>query len=71
MGWLRDQGVMDFAGGLVVHTSAGVSALVASYIVGPRPQHTESKPHNIPFVLLGAGMLWFGWFGKYCKVTFD
>jgi Amt family ammonium transporter len=55
-------GGIDFAGGLVVHISSGVSALVASLFVGRR-MNTEAEPHNIPFVFLGASMLWFGWFG--------
>jgi Amt family ammonium transporter len=55
-------GGIDFAGGLVVHISSGVSALVASLFVGRR-MNTETEPHNIPFVFLGASMLWFGWFG--------
>jgi ammonium transporter, Amt family len=58
-------GALDFAGGTVVHISAGVSALVASLILGSRRGFgkTAFAPHNVPFVLLGAGMLWFGWFG--------
>jgi len=63
LGWLRNLGIMDYAGGLVVHTSAGTGALVAAWFLGPRPQNRDAQPHNIPFVLLGAGMLWFGWFG--------
>jgi Amt family ammonium transporter len=64
-GWLRELGALDFAGGSVVHISAGVSALVAAVILGPRqttnPEH--KVPHNVPFVILGASLLWFGWFG--------
>jgi Amt family ammonium transporter len=55
-------GGIDFAGGLVVHISSGVSALVASLFVGRR-LNNEAEPHNVPFVFLGASMLWFGWFG--------
>eukprot|EP01114_Cavostelium_apophysatum_P019129 TRINITY_DN6072_c0_g1_i1.p1 TRINITY_DN6072_c0_g1~~TRINITY_DN6072_c0_g1_i1.p1 ORF type:complete len:551 (+),score=120.57 TRINITY_DN6072_c0_g1_i1:106-1653(+) len=66
MGWLKDMGAIDFAGGMVVHTSSGFSALIASYIVGKRrgldPQQGV-QPSNVPFVLLGAGLLWFGWLG--------
>lgn len=79
-GWLRSLGAIDFAGGLVVHISAGLSALAAALVVGrrqgcatPWKQHmrtldkqaseTEFKPTNIPYVLLGAALLWFGWFG--------
>src|SRR5262249_31373136 len=62
-GWLRDLGALDFAGGLVVHISAGVSALVAAIIVGPREARDSKTPHNVPFVILGASLLWFGWFG--------
>ena len=58
-------GAIDFAGGTVVHIAAGVAALVSAAIVGPRTNFPESKrpPHNVPFILLGAGLLWFGWFG--------
>jgi Amt family ammonium transporter len=58
-------GALDFAGGTVVHISSGVSALVAAIILGPRRTHPDrlSPPHNVPFILLGAGLLWFGWFG--------
>ena len=64
-GWLFNLGALDFAGGTVVHINAGVSALVAAKLLGPRLQSTRNSaiPHNIPFVLLGAGLLWFGWFG--------
>src|SRR2546422_314583 len=56
---------LDFAGGTVVHISAGVSALVAARMLGPRKdfKRTAIVPHNVPLVLLGAGLLWFGWFG--------
>ncbi len=79
-GWLRGLGAIDFAGGIVVHVSAGLSALAAALVVGrrkgcstPWKNHmkaidkkdsaTEFKPTNIPYVLLGAALLWFGWFG--------
>ena len=59
------QGVLDFAGGTVVHINAGVSALVAALVLGTRKDYGRQAilPHNVPFVLLGAGLLWFGWFG--------
>ncbi|ABA22567.1 ammonium transporter [Trichormus variabilis ATCC 29413] len=58
-------GALDFAGGTVVHISSGVSALVAAIVLGPRKTHPDrlSPPHNVTFILLGAGLLWFGWFG--------
>ncbi len=58
-------GALDFAGGTVVHISSGVSALVAAIVLGPRKSYPDrlSPPHNVPFILLGAGLLWFGWFG--------
>src|SRR5437764_8751830 len=64
-GWLAKLGALDFAGGTVVHISAGVSALVAARMLGPRKdfKRTAIVPHNVPLVLLGAGLLWFGWFG--------
>ncbi|UQN07265.1 ammonium transporter [Deinococcus sp. QL22] len=64
-GWLFKDGALDFAGGTVVHIAAGVSALVAAFVVGPRIGYgrTAHIPHNVPFVLLGAGLLWFGWMG--------
>jgi Amt family ammonium transporter len=64
-GWLFDMGALDFAGGTVVHVNAGVAALVAAIVVGRRRDYPSSAlvPHNVPFVLLGAGLLWFGWFG--------
>ncbi len=63
-GWLREMGVLDFAGGIVVHTSAGIAALVTAIVIGKRKglEHTPS-PHNLPLVVLGTGLLWFGWFG--------
>jgi Amt family ammonium transporter len=64
-GWLADMGALDFAGGTVVHVNAGVAALVAAMVVGKRQDYPSASlvPHNVPFVLLGAGLLWFGWFG--------
>lgn len=64
-GWLRSLGAIDFAGGTAVHVTAGVSALAAALVVGRRKDFgmQESKPNNVAFVLLGAGLLWFGWFG--------
>ncbi len=79
-GWLRAFGAIDFAGGIVVHISAGISALAAALVIGRRKgcaipwqshmktldqknQAVEFKPTNIPYVLLGAALLWFGWFG--------
>lgn len=64
-GWLGKLGALDFAGGLVVHISSGFSALVLSFIVGKRKfvRNVEVVPHNIPLVLIGAGILWFGWLG--------
>src|SRR5687767_14137455 len=64
-GWLADMGALDFAGGTVVHVNAGVAALVAAIVVGKRRDYPSSSlvPHNVPLVLLGAGLLWFGWFG--------
>jgi ammonium transporter, Amt family len=64
-GFLADMGAWDFAGGTVVHVNAGVAALVAAMVVGKRSDFGSAAvlPHNIPTVLLGAGLLWFGWFG--------
>jgi Amt family ammonium transporter len=65
-GFLRQWGVLDFAGGTVVHMSAGYAALAGAMFLGPRTSFGDSKhtePANIPFVILGTGMLWFGWFG--------
>jgi len=64
-GWLSKMGALDFAGGTVVHVNAGVAALVAAVLVGKRRDFKSSAllPHNVPFTLLGAGVLWFGWFG--------
>ena len=62
-GFLRNWGVLDFAGGTVVHMSAGFAALAGAIFLGRRKDAKEFKPANIPYILLGAGMLWFGWFG--------
>jgi len=65
-GILRDLGVIDFAGGLVVHTASGVSAVAAALVLGRRTgvdANHEVRPNNVPFVILGAAILWFGWFG--------
>lgn len=64
-GLLGAMGALDFAGGTVVHISSGVSALVAAAMIGPRKDWMVKPtiPHNVPFVLLGVGILWFGWFG--------
>jgi Amt family ammonium transporter len=64
-GWLARLGALDFAGGTVVHVNAGVTALVAALVVGPRHDYGRQAllPHSVPFVLLGAGLLWFGWLG--------
>jgi Amt family ammonium transporter len=64
-GWLRAQGALDFAGGTVVHVSAGTAAVVGALVLGRRARHGRAPvvPHNVPFTLLGAGLLWFGWFG--------
>jgi len=64
-GWLAQLGVLDYAGGIVVHVNAGVAALVTALVVGPRrgfPQ-VAMPPHSLPLSVLGAGMLWVGWFG--------
>ena len=64
-GWLGDLGALDFAGGTVVHINSGVAALAAAIIFGRRLGFGREpmEPHNVPFVVLGAGLLWFGWFG--------
>lgn len=64
-GWLRNLGALDFAGGTVVHISSGIAGLVAAIVIGKRKGYkvTPMVPHNIPFVVLGAALLWFGWFG--------
>ncbi|HQR68447.1 MAG TPA: ammonium transporter, partial [Thermoanaerobaculia bacterium] len=64
-GFLAKLGALDFAGGTVVHINAGAAALVAAVLLGPRKDFARQAtlPHHVPFVLLGAGLLWFGWFG--------
>jgi Amt family ammonium transporter len=63
-GWLRNLGAIDFAGGTVVHISSGVSALVAAILIGKRVTNGDRmEPHDVPMTVLGAGLLWFGWFG--------
>ena len=64
-GWIGEMGALDFAGGAVVHVNAGVAAFVAALVLGARKDYGREAllPHNVPFVLLGAGVLWFGWFG--------
>jgi Amt family ammonium transporter len=64
-GWLGELGVLDFAGGIVVHISAGVSALVCAIVVGKRRGYPKvhMPPHNLTLTVLGMGLLWFGWFG--------
>ena len=65
-GWLAKLGALDFAGGTVVHVNAGISALALAMVLGPRRGFKERiamEPNNIPYVVLGASLLWFGWFG--------
>jgi ammonium transporter, Amt family len=64
-GWLRVLGTLDFAGGTVVHITSGISALVAAVVLGKRKGHGQQTfdPHDLTMVVLGAGLLWFGWFG--------
>jgi Amt family ammonium transporter len=64
-GWLASLGALDFAGGTVVHVNAGIAAVLAALYLGPRRDYGRQAllPHNVPFVLLGAALLWFGWFG--------
>ena len=63
-GWLREMGALDFAGGTVVHISSGVAGLAAAAVLGKRQVFGRKvPPHNLPLTILGAGMLWFGWFG--------
>ena len=64
-GWLREMGALDFAGGTVVHISSGASALVAAIMFGRRIGYGQEAmpPHNLPFSVIGAGLLWVGWFG--------
>ena len=64
-GWLRNRGALDFAGGTVVHISSGISALVCALVLGRRRGYGREpmSPHNLPLTVLGASLLWFGWFG--------
>ena len=64
-GWLQEMGLLDFAGGTVVHVNAGAAALVAALVLGPRKGFgkTAMPPHNLTMTVIGAGMLWVGWFG--------
>ncbi|HKC11640.1 MAG TPA: ammonium transporter [Vicinamibacteria bacterium] len=64
-GWLRNLGALDFAGGTVVHISSGISALAAALVIGKRKGygHQPMPPHNLPLTVMGASLLWFGWFG--------
>ncbi|MGL4522972.1 MAG: ammonium transporter [Bacilli bacterium] len=62
-GWLRELGALDFAGGNVVHISSGVSGLVLAILIGKRKAAGHSAPHHLPMTILGAGLLFFGWFG--------
>ena len=63
-GWIAGLGALDFAGGIVVHASAGIAAIVVARMIGARRNIERGvEPHNVPYVLLGTGLLWFGWFG--------
>jgi Amt family ammonium transporter len=64
-GWLKEMGTLDFAGGIVVHLISGISALAAALMLGKRKGYLQEAiyPHNLPMTVLGAGLLWFGWFG--------
>jgi len=64
-GWMGDRGVLDFAGGTAIHVNAGIAALAAVLVLGKRKGWPEEghRPHSMPLVMLGAGILWFGWFG--------
>jgi Amt family ammonium transporter len=64
-GWLKKLGALDFAGGTVVHISSGVSALICAIVIGKRHGygHQPMQPHNLPMTVMGAALLWFGWFG--------
>ena len=64
-GWMMTKGVLDFAGGTVVHINAGIAGLVTALVLGKRKgfPHTAMPPHNLPLTVVGAGMLWVGWFG--------
>lgn len=63
-GWLRELGILDYAGGTVVHISSGVSGLICALVIGKRRLFGEpTRPHNLPFTMIGGALLWFGWFG--------
>lgn len=64
-GWLKEWGALDFAGGIVVHVTSGISALAAAIVIGKRKGYLQEAiyPHNLPMTVLGAALLWFGWFG--------
>jgi len=64
-GWLKKLGALDFAGGTVVHISSGVSALVCALMIGKRRGYGQQpmQPHNLPMTVMGASLLWVGWFG--------
>lgn len=64
-GWMKNMGVLDFAGGIVVHVTSGISALAAALFIGRRKNYMKEPmpPHSLPMTVLGAGLLWFGWFG--------
>lgn len=66
-GWLDTWGVLDFAGGIVIHTTAGVSSLVVAIMIGKRldfeDHHGDPHPHSIPLATVGAALLWIGWYG--------
>src|SRR5258708_27139225 len=70
-GFLHKLGAIDFAGGTVVHLSSGVSALVCALVIGRRRGYpkTPMQPHNLPLTLMGAGLLWFGWFGFHARTA--
>ena len=61
-GWLSELGALDFAGGTVIHINAGIAAVAAAFLLGKR-RNPGSRPNNVPYVVLGAAILWFGWFG--------
>jgi len=66
--WLREMGALDFAGRTVAHINAGIAALVAAIVLGKRRGYDNAAtlPHNLPFMVVGAALLWFGWFGFNC-----
>jgi Amt family ammonium transporter len=62
-GWIKNMGALDFAGGYVVEINSGISGLVTAIVIGKRKKINIGVPHHIPMTVLGAGLLWFGWFG--------